>query len=113
MKSFVTLPYPPSVNTYWRSNRGRVHVSKTGVEYRRAVGNVKLPVFGGSRLRLTAMVYPPDKRRRDLDNVLKALLDALCHAGAYNDDSQIDLLTVRRCSVMDGGCVDVAIEEMS
>ena len=33
--------------------------------------------------------YPPDKRRRDLDNIQKSLWDALQHGGAYRDDSQI------------------------
>jgi crossover junction endodeoxyribonuclease RusA len=41
--------------------------------------------------------FPPDRRRRDLDNLLKPTLDALQHGGVYEDDSQVDLLVVRRC----------------
>jgi crossover junction endodeoxyribonuclease RusA len=40
--------------------------------------------------------FPPDRRRRDLDNIQKPVLDALQHAGVYEDDSQIDLLVTRR-----------------
>lgn len=35
---------------------------------------------------LTVTVYVPDRRRRDPDNVLKALLDALDKSGAIEDD---------------------------
>ncbi len=33
-------------------------------------------------------VFPPDHRRRDIDNLQKALLDALQHGGAYFDDTR-------------------------
>ena len=33
----IVLPYPPSVNTYWRAVKGRVILSKKGREYRHAV----------------------------------------------------------------------------
>lgn len=37
---------------------------------------------------LTCRVFFPDKRRRDLDNVIKAIGDAL-NKTAYRDDSQV------------------------
>ena len=50
----------------------------------------------GARLRgtvgLSADCHPPDRRRRDLDNIPKALQDAIVHAGVLDDDSQIRLL---------------------
>lgn len=99
------LPLPPSVNAYWRSVKGRVLISKKGREYRGAVAarlaGVRGPLLGP--LRVEVWVYPPDRRRRDLDNVLKSLLDALAHGGAYLDDSQIDDLRVRRGPVWPAG----------
>jgi crossover junction endodeoxyribonuclease RusA len=41
-------------------------------------------------------LYPPDNRRRDMDNVVKTLQDALTEAGVWVDDHQINHLTVRR-----------------
>ncbi|MEY4713325.1 MAG: hypothetical protein RIS88_2775 [Pseudomonadota bacterium] len=38
----------------------------------------------------------PDRRRRDLDNTLKATQDAMTHAGIWDDDSQIDDLRIVR-----------------
>jgi hypothetical protein len=40
-------------------------------------------------LELDVLLFPPDHRRRDLDNPLKAILDALEHAGLYADDAQV------------------------
>jgi crossover junction endodeoxyribonuclease RusA len=54
-------------------------------------------------------VYPPDRRRRDIDNVLKAILDALQRAGVYNDDSQISRLYIERCEPVRGGAVRVIL----
>ena len=54
-------------------------------------------------------LYPPDKRKRDVDNVLKPLLDALEHAGVYENDSQIDKLCITRMEVKPQGLCDVTI----
>jgi len=56
-------------------------------------------------------VYPPDNRRRDIDNVQKALLDAMQHGGAYADDSQIVRLTIEKCEPVEGGKTIVRIRK--
>jgi crossover junction endodeoxyribonuclease RusA len=53
----------------------------------------------------------PDHRRRDLDNILKALQDSLQDAGVYNDDHQIDDLRITRTSPHKPGWVDVDVTE--
>jgi crossover junction endodeoxyribonuclease RusA len=35
----LTLPWPPTVNTYWRNFNGRVLISAKGREYRKAVAD--------------------------------------------------------------------------
>jgi len=54
-------------------------------------------------------LFPPDRRRRDVDNAMKSLLDALAHGGAYHDDSQIARLTVQRRGVVPAGKVHVRL----
>jgi crossover junction endodeoxyribonuclease RusA len=44
-------------------------------------------------------LYAPDKRARDLDNALKATLDALQKAGCFESDAQIDDLRIVRAGV--------------
>ena len=88
----LELPYPPSVNHYWRMGRGRMYLGEKGRRYKQLVtGAVRYaglrPLTGHLSLRIE--VYPPDRRVRDLDNVLKALWDALGKAGVYQDDSQV------------------------
>lgn len=97
-----TLPYPPSVNRHVRADfaAGRVLVSKEWREYRRAVATALLAARPGGeplsgRLSVEIVARVPDKRRRDLDNVLKAALDALTGI-LYHDDSQIDYLSIKR-----------------
>ena len=55
------------------------------------------------------LVHPPDRRRRDMDNVQKALLDAMQHGGANADDSQIVRLSIERGEPVDGGRTTVRI----
>ncbi|NAH41113.1 DUF968 domain-containing protein [Escherichia coli] len=72
------LPYPPTVNTYWRRRGSTYFVSKVGERYRRDVAlivrqqQLKLNLSGRPAIEIIA--EPPDKRRRDLDNILKASL---------------------------------------
>jgi len=56
--------------------------------------------------------FPPDRRRRDLDNIAKPVLDALEHAGVYLDDSQIDLLLTQRREIVRGGKLNVRVNEL-
>jgi crossover junction endodeoxyribonuclease RusA len=112
----MTLPFPPSVNHYWRKWRNRMVISKKGREYRTAVcgllaggGNKKPPIDG--RVALCMDAFPPDRRRRDLDNLLKSTCDSLTYAGAYRDDFFIDLLIVRRKEPVQHGKIIIQLFE--
>ena len=110
----LELPYPPSVNHYWRRVGARTLISREGRRFRARVGAMLAlrriqPVSGALDVRV--VVHPPDRRRRDLDNAMKALLDALEHGGAYADDFQIDHLDITRGSVVPDGKVIVHIAE--
>lgn len=110
----IRLPHPPSLNHYYRRVGPRTLISRGGREYRKLVvatiRGMHLPSLTG-RLRVVIWLYPPDRRRRDLDNFQKCLLDSLQHAGVYADDSQIDALEISRCAVIPGGATTVHIHE--
>jgi crossover junction endodeoxyribonuclease RusA len=100
----IDLPFPPSTNTYWRhvvlGKSARTLISKRGRVYRQAVADEVLVALSSvsalaGPLACELELYPPDARRRDVDNYAKALLDALDHADVYGDDSQIRDLRIR------------------
>ena len=111
----LVLPWPPSVNHYWTHGNGRAFISKAGRSFRDAViwecRSKRVKKITG-RLAVTIKACPPDRRRRDLDNLNKSLLDALQHAGVYEDDSAIDDLRIYRGKQVEGGVVMVTVSNV-
>lgn len=121
-----TLPWPPSVNTYWRHivlpmkggrSRSATILSEDARKYRKAVADQvlvqRVPRDGShGRLAVEITAYAPDRRARDLDNLPKGILDSLKHAGVIRDDSDIDRLTIRRGEVKKCGHVGVSIIDL-
>ena len=111
------LPYPPSINRYYRHVGYRTLISREGRAFRRDVcallagGGPRKPPAGG-RIALCMDAYPPDRRKRDLDNLQKSVCDSLQHAGVYEDDSQIDLLLAQRRIVVPGGRLKVKVLDL-
>jgi len=117
----LNLPWPPSVNAVWRSVvRGKfatVYKTDQGKDYEKRVCKIHMlmgkPKLGDARLCVTVEVYPPDRRRRDLGNLDKVLMDSLEKAGVFDDDSQIDDLRFIRKAVEKPGRVIVNIQIMA
>lgn len=106
----LNLPYPPSVNTYWQFNGSRRFLTKKANAFKQFVRAAHCLTnhkgFGKQRLFITIYLYPPDKRIRDIDNCIKSLLDSLCQANVFDDDSQVDkLLIVRKEQKKGGECL--------
>jgi crossover junction endodeoxyribonuclease RusA len=111
----LLLPWPPSVNHYWGQMGNRRFIGKRGKEFRMAVAEecaLKQVVALEGRLAVHVSLFPPDKRKRDVDNVLKSLLDACEHAGCYESDSQIDELHIVRQEVRAGGGCTILIHTL-
>ncbi len=109
----VELPYPPSVNRYYRHVGFKTLISREGRAYRNLVcallrrAGVR-PMDGTVAVGID--LYPPDCRTRDADNAQKALLDSMQHGGVYRNDSQVKkLLTIMRDMVVPGGKAIVCV----
>jgi crossover junction endodeoxyribonuclease RusA len=96
---FLTLPLPPSVNNYWGFSGHHRFLTLAAREFKKEVAHIvslKKVKFTTQKLSLTATFHFKDKRKNDLDNRIKSLLDALVQAGVMEDDSQIDQLHIFR-----------------
>jgi crossover junction endodeoxyribonuclease RusA len=112
------LPVPPSVNNYYvRGYRNTVRIGKAGKAYRQAVVAALRPLdLRVSGCLDVSIVYcaasTSSRALKDLDNLLKCLLDSLTHAGLWEDDSQIDRLLVERGPIKAPGFVSLTVREM-
>lgn len=116
----LTLPFPPSVNTYWRAPnkgplKGRHLISAAGRAFQSAACAAiieqlrRLPSPSTESAAVEILLFPPDARRRDIDNYNKALFDALTHAGVWEDDSQVKRMLVEWGPIVKGGSVEITI----
>ena len=118
----IVLPFPPSVNHYWRhvvkGKYVRTLISAAGRDFKRKVARALQAQLGGQRepilghCRLYVALHAPDRRRRDVDNYAKALLDSLTEAGVWADDSQIQDLRLVWGAVLPGGKAVVTIRQL-
>ena len=94
------LPYPPTVNNYYVKTRQGVFISKKGRQFRLAAAeavNEQLPdTHITFKVLLEVVLYPPDNRKRDIDNCLKGLLDSMTKCGLWKDDVLIDQIFMYR-----------------
>lgn len=113
----LTLPFPPSVNTYWRIFGNRMIISEKGRTFRSAaVAAIVAQMPAGFReidhdVAVKVMLMAPDRRRRDLDNYQKAVFDSLTHAGFWEDDNQIKRFCVEWGDNTKGGLCTVEVEK--
>jgi crossover junction endodeoxyribonuclease RusA len=63
-------------------------------------------------LAVKVRAYPPDRRKRDIDNIQKPLLDALEKGRAFFNDCQIKHLTTIMKEPLEGGKTIVTIRSM-
>lgn len=89
------LPFPPSVNALYRNvpGRGRVKTQRY-LTWLRAAGNEVLAQAPGQpsirgAVSIAIAVYRPDKRRRDLGNLEKAVTDLLVTYAMIDDDRHV------------------------
>lgn len=108
------LPYPPSVNSYYVHTRNGSFIGKKGKDFSKDVEircheqlsgiSNSLPIK--EKVLMEVFLFPPDGRKRDIDNPMKGLLDSLTRFGMWEDDSLIDQLMIYRGEIIKGGmCV--------
>jgi len=108
---------PPSVNSYWRTScRGkfpRVYISSKGKKFKEALGliaksKIKSPLKADIRLKIEYHIT--GKVGKDIDNILKAILDSL-NGIVYEDDKQITELSVKKIRQSKANKIIIKAEE--
>lgn len=116
----LRLPWPPSVNRIWRNvvigRSARTLLSKDGrLYFDDAARRVQVQRQGrkiDGRAQVEIVLHAPTRAAIDIDNRAKAVLDACTKGGLWTDDSQVDVLVVRRDCVLKGGAVVVRAVEI-
>ncbi|HGY2444832.1 TPA: RusA family crossover junction endodeoxyribonuclease [Escherichia coli] len=109
----LILPFPPSVNTYWRHPNkgafaGKSLISAAGRKFQSAACAAiveqlrRLPKPTSAPASVEIVLFPPDNRIRDLDNY---------NAGVWEDDSQVKRMLVEWGPVIPEGKVEITISK--
>ena len=110
------LPFPPTVNNYYVKTARGVFISQKGRKFRAATAEALSQQLGlvpkiSDRMFVDIILFPPDLRKRDVDNYNKSLLDAITDYGLWEDDSLIDQLMVYRGEKIKNGQVFVRLTD--
>lgn len=99
----LILPWPISINAYWKSRVIKVngksmsstYVTAAGVKFQKNVLAAVIKQIGQQsplqgRLRVVMRFYGPNARKYDISNFIKTTEDALTKARIWVDDEQVD-----------------------
>lgn len=121
-KITIKLPFPPSVNAYWRYTKlpkmkvAMPMISKEGRAYQKTILDIVfshrlIGTFPDEMVDVKITLFPKDRRRRDIDNYTKCLFDSLSKAKFWGDDKQVGRLTIEK-SETKGGYILMTVEAM-
>jgi crossover junction endodeoxyribonuclease RusA len=96
----LDLPFPPSGNHMYKHTRqGHHYLTPLAREYYNTVATKVRMQCGllqlATSLEVSCTLFPPDKRRRDLDNAWKVIGDSLTKSSFWLDDKWIRKLTLQ------------------
>lgn len=102
----LKFPYPPTVNNYLKPviSKGRVIFLKSAAfrdfqnKVTTAIKLSKVKGFGETPVAIKIFSCLPDRRKRDIDNILKPLFDSFTYTGLIADDSFIKQVEVIKLS---------------
>jgi crossover junction endodeoxyribonuclease RusA len=112
----LNVTFPPSANSIWRhKGRGMAYRSPKYMEWLQ-FNAVQVLIHKPAKIiakpyKLTVLAVKPDKRKRDLDNLIKPLQDFLMHCHVVEDDSFCHCIEMKW--VAEGNGCELIIEELN
>jgi crossover junction endodeoxyribonuclease RusA len=115
---FIINKLPPSLNVMYRKSKyGAIYKTLKARQYIDLVHqtikeqNENIEILN-CNVKVTIIMYQNDKRKRDIDNVLKVLLDAM-NGIVYIDDSQIIELHIKKVCNTQINKIEIEISELA
>jgi crossover junction endodeoxyribonuclease RusA len=114
----LQLPYPASIlspnsaKRHWKAKQPAKEAAREYGYYLAVPFCRELDGAGALQMQMT--IYPPNRVRRDLDNVfsaMKSALDGICR-GLAIDDSQIRKVTLEWGGVVKGGAIEIELKSL-
>lgn len=102
------IPMPPSVNRNTRFGKHGAYSSPAYKAWQKEVGEIFLAAKAKEMkppYKVKYAVGRPDKRNRDIDNLIKPLNDALQRAGILTNDSLVQEINIKWCDAAPKGMV--------
>ena len=107
----LNLPYPPTANHMWQRRRNGMRLSDAYQRWLTSAGYIANAQRAGKmtgRYKLSIQAVRPDRKRRDLDNIIKPISDLLVRLGTIEDDCNCEMINARWVTTGEG--VHVRIE---
>lgn len=114
MRMVVSLDWPPSINhAYINIGNGRKRLKPEYIKYRDDCAYATLAAMAKQGKPpppyiLVVAVWKPDRRKRDLDNLMKVLQDGIFR-GLNTDDSNISTIVLKHRGYVRNGAIRVFI----
>lgn len=116
----LALPFPPTVNTYYRSPncgalRGKRLISEMGRKFKRNVCASVVQQCGGTpkptnvNVGVDIALFPSDNRRWDPDNYNEVLFNVLTNARVWEDDNQVKQMAIEWGPIVKPGRVEITV----
>ena len=106
----MQLPYPVSSNAVWSRTKTGMRKSTKYTNWLIAAGQIarhhRVHAIVG-KYKLSIAASRPDKRRRDIDNLIGSVSDLLVSVGLVRDDSDCDMVSARWVTAGEGVTVRV------
>lgn len=102
---------PPPTNALWRYGRGHMYSTPRYKDWQREAKEYITEQANGAIINgpftVSVTAARPDKRKRDLDGILKPLLDILQSCGVIENDEHCELISARWVTSGDGVAIRV------
>ena len=104
----VVHALPIGINEAYRFSHGHMYMTKKARKFKEDLraqvqGKLKGPMIFCMRF------YPKNKIKRDLDNLIKLTLDAMCTG---EDDSLVKIIWCEKCDCKKHVCLEAVLKEL-